>query len=707
MWGSGRTHHERRCPPGFRVGADGSLDWLGGRVRGPGSAYLARGCATAPSGSTDAAPPAPVPGDGSSAVRLLRGGAVGLAAAGLVVLGRHAGALDGVVGLVGGAILALAIPTSRELSRRILLTGCLVLGWVPVLWWWDLPVGSIGRVTLLLALGAGGLIGWVVAGPRPVSRLRGLLPRVGWADVLPAGALLVGAAMLSPWLRLRSGESALSVLMTGWDHSAHYDMTAMIREHGAVVWSIAGPPGGGAWSYATYPQGYHALTAAVMELGGSPTVGTPVEEVLAYGRSLGLVALLAVVVVVAGIAAVPTLRRRPLVGAIAAGVVTAALLWGPAGLVLADGFPNFFLACALLAAVPLVAVPIARWPAPVPLVALAGALVGIAHSWALLLTMALPMALVILLPWRRRRAAVSRGRWAISGGVALVALAAALAALRVIRVQPLADIVVLGSADSALGVGAPVGVLGVCVAGVLLLAWRAARPWPSATTRTVWVVVGPVAGAAFAAWMAAVQLRQGGLGYYFWKYAIALEVLALVVGSLAVTTLIARTPYLRRPVPVVGLAAGVLVVVAVAFGAPHPAVPGALGLRDSNGLVARNRIASASGDITPEAARLLEAAATTRARGEPSVYLPIGLQTPHSPAVVSQWQAALSGRWTDALNAPMGMLVDQDMSAAGASALVRRILLAYPDVTVLVPPSVVEDVRSGIGEQLSRRVQTW
>lgn len=644
----------------------------------------------------------------NASLRMIRGIVVGATVAAVVILGRQSTVLDGRMGLLLAALLALAVPTSRLLSRRILLTGSLALGWIPVTWWWDLPTGGLGRVTLLLALVAGGLAGWVSMATRPRDRVRRLIPQVAWADAIPLGGLGMSVAMLSPWLRVRSGESALAMLTLGWDHSAHYDMTEMIRVHGVVVGGAGAPSGGGAWSYAHYPQGFHAATAAIMELAGSASVGTPGQELALYARSMGLVSAMAVVVVVSGIAALPALRRHPFAAATVAGVVASAFLWGPGGLILADGFPNFFFACALLAAVPLIAIPIARWSAPLPIAALAGAVVGVAHSWALLLTLALPIVLVVLLPIRRARARASRGRWMILGLVVLATGSSIFVAIAVIRVQPLTEILTLGGGVTNRSLSELYVVVALAFWAVLMLASLARRPWSSEARRTVWTFVGPAVGGAFALWIALVQRGEGDLGYYFWKYAIALELTSIVIGAVAVGMIAARAPGIADS-RLRGLALVVSVVVAVtaAFGAPHPAIAAHSLLPDSSGLVGHDRLASASLAPLPAITELLAASSNAPAEPRRSLYLPIGNKGWPNPASIGQWYEALAGTWTDDMNAPIGMILNTDLSPAGAPALARRVLGGDADLTVVVAPEYVAAVRAGLDVDDRGRVLTW
>jgi len=61
--------------------------------------------------------------------RVVRGLVFATIAADLVLLGRLTELLDGAAGVVVGTLLVLLVPTSRELPRRVLLAGCLLLGW--------------------------------------------------------------------------------------------------------------------------------------------------------------------------------------------------------------------------------------------------------------------------------------------------------------------------------------------------------------------------------------------------------------------------------------------------------------------------------------------------------------------------------------------------------------------------------------------------
>src|SRR5690606_10684179 len=123
------------------------------------------------------------------------------------------------------------------------------------------------------------------AGPRraPV-RLRSAWPRWNRLDGIVAAASAGAAYVAAPWLNVRSGAHALGSLIGGWDNSAHLDMVLMLRHHGVVTAAAGGAPPGETWKFVEYPQGFHALVATAVELLGSPTVGTPAQEVLAYAH---------------------------------------------------------------------------------------------------------------------------------------------------------------------------------------------------------------------------------------------------------------------------------------------------------------------------------------------------------------------------------------------------------------------------------------
>ena len=61
------------------------------------------------------------------------------------------------VGVVGVAAL-VAIPVSRECSRRLAIVLLVVLGWAPLLWLLQWPTGNLTRFGGMTAVVVGGLV---------------------------------------------------------------------------------------------------------------------------------------------------------------------------------------------------------------------------------------------------------------------------------------------------------------------------------------------------------------------------------------------------------------------------------------------------------------------------------------------------------------------------------------------------------------------
>ena len=499
---------------------------------------------TTPAAVLDDANAAPDPGDGAPVrpsraldvpfwARSTAGGVLAFVAVlgGLAIADVPGELLLGLLALV--TVLA---PTSRELSRRLLIAGPVLLGGIPLLWWWRLPLSGVGgHAGLLLAMLTGGVVAWLVAGPRVLSRARLLLPRVRWADGVLALGALVATWVYLPSLRASSPEVTLSRLLRGWDNSAHFDMAAMIYNHGVVISHIPSGPLG-QWSYAQYPQGFHTVTATLLEalLGPAGAGVDPGALVGAYGRSMMLVVLLGVVMVLAGITSLPALRRRPLVAFPAVMFVVATFTLGPGGMLIHDGFPNFVLAVTFVAAIPLLVIQMTRPLSPVFLAALGGAAVGIAHNWSLLLSMGALGVVAIFFPRSRLRWSTDRRTWVAPAIITVVTLIGLGQAWTMLRHQPgLGNLLGLGGGVTSVPLGqlvlTSVGAVAACA--LLFVQTRRTRgPWAGDAERTAWVGLVPLAGVVFATVLAISQIQaQGDVAYYFWKYAIALQLVSAVV----------------------------------------------------------------------------------------------------------------------------------------------------------------------------------
>lgn len=622
-----------------------------------------------------------------------------------VLLARSNGLLEGWAAVVLLVLLAVALPTSRELSRRVVLVGTIGLGWVPVLWW--LPAGP-GRATLLLAGLAGGVAGYVLHGPGRALRARTLVPRVRAVDALPVLAAGAAAVVVLPWLTVASPDSALSLLMSGWDHSAHYDIVRMQRLHGGTLGQLGAAPLGDTWSYGSYPQGFHSLAATVMELVAGTGSLSAAAEVRLYAVTLGALAVSLVVVLAAGLVALPRLRRRPHLAAPAVVLVVAAVLLGPGGRVLGDGFPNFLLASVLLACLPLLVVPAHVLPDPLRLAAVGGALVGIAHGWLLLLVMALPAALVMLVPLRRRRLLTGRGRMAVSGAIVAGTGAAVAVAVLMVASQPVSAVLVIPGAISEPRLRAVAGPVLLAIATSAALAWRAraARPRRPEVLRLVALGAVPSVGLAAAVGIAVLQLRAGaGLGYYFWKFALALAVVAVVVAVVGGAWLVpdrrARSGHRGR-----SLAGSVLacVLASQAFGLAVPVGPPA---RWAPGLVGRGELVGAAGSPSPVAPVLWSAAGSGLAPDQRHVLLTVPADVATHPVVAGQWYNAVTGRWTNEANEALKALLVPLETPQDVASVATAVLEADVDTVVILDPARLEVTRSLVGPGLADRVLPW
>jgi hypothetical protein len=644
---------------------------------------------------------------GAAATRfVLRGVLVGGLGAALVVLAWSAGLLQGWLGLVLLAVALLAIPTSRELARRVLVTGCIVLGWLPVAWWFPWPSSGVGHATVLLAGGVGVLLGWTVGGPDLRRRATRLVPRVRLADAVPLLATLGAVVVVLPWLTVPDADGALSLLLRGWDHSAHYDIVHMLREHGSVLGVLGPAPLGDTWSYGAYPQGFHAVAATLMEVqAGAAPLGRP-EEVLLYARTLGLITVLSATVLAAGVCAVPFLRRNPWLALPAAVLAVGGLLLGPAGFTLSDGFPNFALATVLLACIPLLVLPLDRVFSPVHLAAVGGAIVGVAHGWVLLLSVALPAAAVLLVPLRRQRyAADATARW-LSGAIVALTAAASGAALLMVARQPVAEVLTVPGAITAPPVEFLVAPAVLAIAACLVTAWlpRWSGERRRADRRVVATAVVPLVGLAGAGAIAALQIRAGApLGYYFWKYSIGVAALSIVLVAVVAARLV--PPGIRRRPAAVRVASVVL-----AIGATQ--VFGATVLRAdtwwaSPAVQVRARLAEVVASPAPLAPMLWDAAEADLAPGLRHVLLLPGDVTGVHPATAGQWYNAVTARWTNEANEELRRLFAATATVAERADVAADVLTADTDSVVIVLPSERAAVAELLPEGLRGRVVSW
>jgi hypothetical protein len=623
------------------------------------------------------------------------------------------GALTGVPLLAVAALLVLAVPFSAELSRRVVAAGCLFFGATALLWWWPAP-GGVGRVALVVALLAGGLAGWVAADPR--VRARRIVPKVRPTDGLVLLAGLWVAWLNAPLLGERDPARVLALFMRGWDNSAHFAITTMIRRAGVGLNNApVGPMG--EWSYTTYPQGFHTSAATLMEVLIGPQVGAPAAELVAYGNALVMCAVVSVALVVAAVVSLPALRRRPALATPLVALVLAAFTLGPGGRLLDNGFPNFLVACALLATIPLLVVAMDRPGAPLQLTVLGAATIGVAHNWMLLLTLAGPAVVLACLPVRRRRWPATTRGLVVAVSISIAMALGVAAALEMMRGHiSLSETLVIGGGLS-LPPLAPVVITMAAGGGLVLLA-AAAKPRPalldaSARIRALSIGLLLGVGALVAGAIGYLQIREtGGLQYYFWKYVIALQLVATVVGVIAVVALLRRPPVVRgwgRVLQMVGMI-GLGLAVSQSHGLALAGPRGGLYSAAAPGAQARFEHVATLAEPGPTAATVLAAVDVAQAQGPvPVVLLPFPSDSTAHSMQSAQWLNALTWRLTErgnglARNTPG--FPDQTADAAVAAA--RVLLAGDPDVVVIVGPEFVDAVRAGVlADGWSDRVASW
>lgn len=648
------------------------------------------------------------------------------AASTAVVLGagvaglRHAGLLEGSVALGAAVVAVLAVPTSRNLSRRIVLAGCMFFGWVPLMWWVSLPVGSVGRATILLS-GTIALTGaWVAAGERPLERLRRLVPAWRWVDLLPPLAAAAAALVLASWLSVRNGAAALTLLLKGWDNAAHANVVTMIRVHGSTMATLGPPPDGTSWSYSNYPQGFHACAATLIELMSSPAVGTPAQEVTRYMIATAVINVAIVAMLTAGICALAPIRRRFFVALPAVLLVFALISLGPGAASLGNGFTNFVLAAALVGACALVAISMPRVAMPLQTAALGGALVGVAHNWAPLLVMAVPAAAVVLLPVRRRRWSADRVRWAFTVlVVGFTAVGVGLAFLQLSSVKTAALATVGGAIDPA-PLGQTLAVALTAIAACLIVVrlrevgTRGAGPGSMLSRvdqRLASLAVVPAFGLGLMGVLALQDHAAGGPpGYYLLKFATAVEIVSVIVLTAALVTIVARVmpAASQRGGRAAAVAASLLLGLGATqvFGlaAPWPNSP--IILAPGVGLWHTTRTALAA--PSPTAQDLLASTSVQfRYPGTAVVYLAVSPDDSVEPRLANAWYRALTGTWTaGSIAIPSGNRPIR--GAAGAAATAATILHAHPEALIVVRPDLRDAVRSLVPNAAMRtRIVTW
>ncbi|MFC6354797.1 hypothetical protein [Luethyella okanaganae] len=630
------------------------------------------------------------------------------------VLGlRSAGLLAGVGVLAFTALLIVLFPVSSSLSRRILYNGAIVLGWIPVLWWFDLGEFS-DRMSWVLALSAGGLVAWLFGRPDTVGRAKRLLPRLRWSDLIPVGTGAWGLWLFSPLLLSPSDGRTLTLLMkSGWDHVAHFFMTQRLEQGGSLWGTTGSSPDGSLWVGAAYPKHFHILVDMFHDLIGLP-VTDGVLTIRDYGRGTSLTLVIAIVVLSSGLAQLPSLVRRPLVAVPLVALPVSAYLVGPGAVGLAVGFPNFVLACTTVGIAACIAVGMVRIAAPVQMFAAVGMLVAAAHSWLLMLPLAGAVVLVVLLPFARARWRGTPVRW----GLTLFAVVCGIAGMALavyIALQSLNEETLTTGETESFPAGMALGVL-LSTAAIALVVIAKGRPTRARGTlvRTTALAVMPTVALCMVFLLGYRQLwLTGELSYYVSKFISGALLAGIPIGIVVVSALIGERTIIRRGWRrATAVVASALFTIAALqpFGYVGPTFGGVI-QEQASGMKYRSDAVILTGGDSSEATRLLRAAET--AAGLPFGTTVYFAPLPGDPTMhlANQWHLSLAGIWSVNADAPSKLLssakIADLIAADDVAGAVRIVLQADPRVTVIVAPQLMTELESRMSLSELERVVTW
>ena len=226
-------------------------------------------------------------------------------------------------------VLLVALPTDRELSRRLALDGSLLIGAALVVW--SLPwADEVNCGALVCAVGTGSGAAWVLVAPRPASRLRSIVPRLRAADALVVASGLAAWLMVHRWALVSSPSAALKLFLPGYDNALHFLMFDTLRQHSGPLYADG----------SSYPQGFHALVASYAQL-GLPADRGGVDGLVAFAHGTAVVVVLGTV----------TAHRRRLLarrraspasgGSSSRGAGDHRFIWEPGPKLIEQGFGNF------------------------------------------------------------------------------------------------------------------------------------------------------------------------------------------------------------------------------------------------------------------------------------------------------------------------------------------------------------------------------
>ncbi|MCX2746512.1 hypothetical protein OOZ51_01620 [Arthrobacter sp. MI7-26] len=631
---------------------------------------------------------------------------------GIVVVLRTTGLLQGTPALVLAAILLLLLPTARVLSQRILFNGLILAGLVPLTWWLPERMMGTDHGTLMLAALAGFIAWWIGSAKLPAQRVRRLVPRARWIDTIPFLSALLSALSLGTMLTIRSPLDALSILTSRWDYQSHFSIYYMIRRYGEVIPTIPQGTAGDTWGFAEYPQGFHALLATMSDL-LRPSYTSVDSELVGFISLQAACSVLTVLVVAAGLCALPAVRRRAAVMASGIAIAMAAWIYGPGSIPAYEGFANFYLACGMATATVLAVLTFQRRVPVIGVAVIAAGLVSICNNWLLLVSLLTVVVVMRLWSVVRHRSSYSRRWWILSS--ACISVSVLGMALPIIQISPLIE-QTQRILDAQGGIAYPdfgLALMAIVLALVLGLANRSlAMRTGSLRLREERLDVSRASAGLFipvalCIWLAVSQsVQTGAITYYFYKYLIALLLLAWPLAVAAGATLIppavpADGPIHRRS-PTLALCVLAITATQVfgfsipglqTVGLPATARP----LTDMSGQQGRLQSTPA---FVP---RLLQSA--RQPQPESTIYIP-GPGTV-DPILAARWQWGMRGKSSSATTDLSFDIVSIVKDYNQAPEVIGKVLTQNPTLYAIVDPELFEPVHQylmdlGVADRLIR-----
>ena len=638
------------------------------------------------------------------------------ATAGLVVsLVTYTALSSGAVPTVGACValvlLISMLPVDPSLTRRWACAGAIVIGWVPMTWWLPLP-SDLNRGAIVAALAAGWLAMTVAGSTRPGRRLREVLPALSLTDLWIVAAGLTAFATMYRWITASSPAGALATMLSGYDNAAHFDMFSMLRRHGTTIEALGAAPDGSAWTYGTYPQGFHALTATFAGL-TEPHVSTGPAELVTYTQAVGTVVVLATMVLVAAVCSLPALQRRPLAALPLVSLICTAYMWEPGAKMLANGFANFWLAAAATSCAIVLALDLRERPSVIGVAGTSGALVCGVNCWAPLVILAMPACVILCQVTFQALTSSARRRHAVV--YAVIGFTAAMCALKTL-------LTLVGSVDPQTLVTASGGIsrtsavptfalLGICAFVRLALRHtvRTMRHERRAVLEPLirsmrLLGLTPLLGLATLSALLVAQVRTAGTSsYYLLKFLIGFE---LVLAALAGTMLALVLVNVTRPL---GRRAGI----ALSCVAAATATQFFGHVSWGDGPMVGELAAGVHADgTTPTDTALADeivsaSSSTTPAKALNQVYVVLGEQRGSSGLLPALWFQAISNSLTTETAARLAPLDRSFRDRDDASTVIRSLLTSSADLSVVVAPSLVEPLRQMVPRGVRPQVTSW